>query len=443
SADSPVAPGVIRAELIALAQRLQREGRPGLGLEHLRLARSTLDSADGEQQAVYEEMLANLSLALAERFSEGGAEASNPAGDTAPDLERARALFREAGDALLRVATLRTLDANASGNALWRAISAYDSGGQFAQTADLLVAFIDERPNDSRRVAALFRLGRLWQSARTYATAVGVYEQLLREYPRTPDALRALVPLAQCLITLGGDGVRRGERLLLNVLDESAETDPLFDPTAPEYADGLMALSELYYEEKRFEDAIFRLETFANLYPADARERSARFLLGDAYRLSGRRLLADRGDAATADERERLTDEAFRRIARAAGLFERVISEHSDAVDVGAFDRVRHQSAWLYRGDCLFDLGRYDEARRVYSEAAWRFGNEWTAVAAMMQVAHCYRRMKRSEDARAALTRLQVLLERLPDSAFEERSALPDKAYWKRAVKDMLVSSVN
>ena len=95
-------------------------------------------------------------------------------------------------------------------------------------------------------------------------------------------------------------------------------------------------------------------------------------------------------------------------------------------------------AAWLNRADCLFDLGRYSEARRIYTEAAWRFDNEITSIAALMQVVHCYRQLGERDGGRATLARMNVLLRRMPDTAFGAQAGEPGRDYWLAAVKSMI-----
>ena len=62
---------------------------------------------------------------------------------------------------------------------------------------------------------------------------------------------------------------------------------------------------------------------------------------------------------------------------------------------------------------------------------AWRYENEPAAVSATMQVVHCYERLGQREEARAALARLQWLLNKIPATAFDTQSGMSSRAYWQ------------
>jgi TolA-binding protein len=87
--------------------------------------------------------------------------------------------------------------------------------------------------------------------------------------------------------------------------------------------------------------------------------------------------------------------------------------------------------SYLYIGDCLSDLGKLRPAIEAYREVAWRYENEPAAVSATMQVVSCYQRLGQGEEARAALARLQWLLNKIPAAAFDTQRGMSSRAYWQ------------
>ena len=90
------------------------------------------------------------------------------------------------------------------------------------------------------------------------------------------------MPLAQAYIAKGPEHYGKAENVLLSVVDNN----PLLDPEAEEFKQALFDLAQLYYRTSRFEEAVARLEEFAQRYPHDERMGQLLFLMGDSYRKS-------------------------------------------------------------------------------------------------------------------------------------------------------------
>lgn len=418
---------VLRARVRTLAEQLNASGRPEVGVVFLRLLRPLIPAEPVEQAAAYENALAALLDSLAQEL------------DPAASSDDRRALQIEAAQAWLRVSLLKTLDEAAAVDAYWRAIDDFEAAGQTRRAIALLEAFIIERPAEISRPAALRRLGGMRRALRDYAPAIEAYEQLLREYPRTQDALRSLTPLASCLLELDETSAQRGERLLWSIVDDDAAREPLFDPRAPEYADASYALAALLHDQGRYEEAIFRGESFLSLHPADPRGPDVKFRLGDDYRRSARALTDDARQAADPELKARTTDEARRRMTQAAEWFASFLAatESSDA-PLPLVRQAQRRAALMYRADCLFDLGRFAEAREAYAEAAWQCEGDPTSLAAQLQMVHCLRLLGQRDESRAALARLRQMVRQLPDSTFAAHAGGATKAYWEQTVERLV-----
>lgn len=415
---------VLRARIRTLAEQLNADGRPELGVLFLRLIRPLISSEPVEQAAAYETALATLLDSLAEKL------------DPAEQSVERRALHIEAAESWLRASALKALEEAAAVDAYWRAIDGFEAAGDAGRAIPLLEKFIIERPVEISRPAALRRLGGLRQSLRAYASAIEAYEQLLREYPRTQDALRCMTPLASCLLEQDEASAQRGERLLRSIVDDDAAREPLFDPRAPEYADALYALTSLLYDQGRHEEAIFRGESFLALHPADPRGPDVKFLLGDDYRRSSQALAADAAQTADPELKARTVDESRRRMAQAAEWFAAFLTAAElPSASQTAPRLAQRRAALMYRADCLFDLGRLAEARDAYAEAAWQCEGDPTSLAAQMQMVQCLRRLGQPDESRAALARLRQMVRQLPDSAFAAQAGGATKAYWQETVE--------
>jgi len=431
---------VLRTTMTVIAEDLIVDGNLEHAIAFLRVAMDLVNADDAALRAHYLGRIAGTLTARAELLRDRK--------DTArADGVTSRGLYAEAGQTYLALADTLALDEAASASALERAADSFDAAGRPRRTVEVLTRFVDEHPTSERRLSALYRLGQAHQADQRYDLAIRYYDEAIAGYLPLPDALRSMVPLAESLIRNGGDGVERGVNLLISIVDDRGAST-LFDPAAKEYRDALLRLGEYYMviddaaDPDRLAKAIVRLESFVDLYPDDPAMPQVRFRLADAYRQSAGRFEAEIERQGSDDDTTALEDEVKRRYAQAYQNYDRVIRilAARDAGSLNELEQTYLRASYQYRGDCLFQLGLYDEALAAYRETAWRFENEPIAVAAAMQVIHCHQRLGRLDDARAALARMKWLLSKIPASAFDAEDRLSSKAYWQ-SVTDRLEQS--
>lgn len=438
----------VRTTLTTVGRSLLTEGRRETGVRYLELALSLVAAEDDAPRI---QLLSQIAAGL-----RAEADALEVPGAAPDDVERSQSLRARAAEASMALARIESLDPFDSAEALERAADDLDRAGEIVRMIDVLSTYVDRFTADqveAGRARVLVRLARAHQARGELREAIDAYEQVIRQYPRQPEALESMVPRASCLLRLGGDDAKRGESLLLEIVDDLG-AEPLFTPAAQEYRDALIMLAEHYVfpdladtanndpkdEEARLTMGITRLEDALALYPTDSRVPRLKFFLAEAYRRS-----ADAARAKTG-----ATDHAARREieSRMRSAYENylAVKERLAREDVGALTLLEQtylRASYLYLGDCLFDLGEIERAVEAYREAAWRYENEPAAVAAMMQVVNGYFRMGRSDDARAALARMKWLLKKIPDEAFTTVSAMTPKSYWEDMVMRLERTDVN
>ncbi|MFQ5429110.1 MAG: tetratricopeptide repeat protein [Phycisphaerae bacterium] len=430
--DSRLDRDVVRASITTAGETVFQAGRRRLALRFSELGLALTDASDWRLRSQYAFRIAAGLAALAE-------EVSNGATGSAASAE-ARDLFARAGEMFVLQADLQQLDEDGAVLALQRAADNFDAAGRIDRVIDALRRVVKEHPAHRDRADALFRLGEAYRAVEDFAGAIAAYDEVIREYRRLPAALRAMVPLAESLLKEGGPSAQRGVRLLIDIVDDRGP-DPLFEPQATEYRQALFQLAEYYSRADQAEVpdhwalAITRLEDAVALYPDDPQIPRLRFLLAEAYRRSAQVLREDK----TARRDAAVTAEASRRLELALANYRRVrdVLARQDADALSALEETYLRTSYLYIGDCLFDLGRLDQAIEAYREVAWRYENEPAAVSATTQVVHCFERLARPAEARAALARLQWLLRKIPARAFDAERGMSSKSYWEALVRRM------
>jgi len=456
---------LLRATLTTAAESLLQDDNRRLGIQYLQLALSLLPEADLQQRSNYMSRIADnlveLATATAKKqlppeapraSARAVANSTKPArsASEAPDAREesaassqvnptdrraaARSLFQQAAEMYLVQSNLYPFDEEASARALELAADAFDSAGRIDRVVETFSLLVKEHPAYAGRAGALHRLGVAHQARKEYIETINAYEKLLKEYPRSPDALSSMVLLAESRLNAGGEYAPRGVKLLLDIVDDRGP-DPLFRPEAEEYRRALILLAEHYNRlsgdkaPDHFELAISRLEDAVALYPEDRQMPRLRFLLAEAYRNSAQTIREGSGvgvdDAAAAEAERRFTEalENYRRVRRMLASL--------DESSLTGLEATYLRMSYLYIGDCLSDLGKLRPAIEAYREVAWRYENEPAAVSATMQVVSCYQRLGQGEEARAALARLQWLLNKIPAAAFDTQRGMSSRAYWQ------------
>ena len=98
-------------------------------------------------------------------------------------------------------------------------------------------------------------------------------------------------------------------------------------------------------------------------------------------------------------------------------------------------DTLYFKLAHFYRADCVYDLGSYDEAIRLYDAAAFRYQDDPSALAAYVQIVNSYCALGKINEAKTANERAKWLLRKMPEASFSDASFPMPKAYWEQWLK--------
>lgn len=355
--------------------------------------------------------------------------------------QQVREMRTRAGDAFVAYSQKLTLtDDQGYGAAMWHGIDLYDRASAIQYVISALELFVTERPDDRLAPDALLRLGRAYQAAGQFDKAIAAFQRNQFRYPNALAASKSAVPLAQAYVAKGPEHYGKAENVLLGVVDNN----PVLDPDAEEFKQALFDLAQLYYRTSRFEEAVARLEEFTQRYPRDDRLGQLLFLMGDSYRKSASLLevrlassnaTADAaGQAAVADVAEAAAAKRDR-LGKAKSLYDRVIDLYRETNPSRDVDQLYFKLAHFYRADCLYDLGNYAEAIKLYDAAAFRYQEDPSALAAYVQIVNAYSAMGKIDEARTANERAKWLLRRIPPEAFTDGSFSMPKTYWEQWLK--------
>jgi tetratricopeptide (TPR) repeat protein len=366
---------------------------------------------------------------------------AEPQAEKIKRTQQARAMRTRAGDAYIAYSQKLTLsDDKGYGEAMWHGIDLYDRAASVQYVISALELFVTERPDDKLAPDALLRLGRAYQAAGMFDKAIASFQRNQFRYPQSLAASKSAVPLAQAYIAKGPDHYGKAEQVLLSVVDNNR----LVDPDAEDFKQALFDLSQLYYRTNRFEEAVGRLDEFRQRYPTEERMGQLLFLMADSYRKSAT-LLDARLASATADasgnpanvvsDLAEAANAKRDRLSKAKGLYDQVVELYRSQAPKRDVDKLYFKLAHFYRADCLYDLGNYAEAVKLYDAAAFRYQEDPSALAAYVQIVNAYCAMGKMDEARTANERAKWLLRRIPPESFTDGTFSMPKNYWEQWLK--------
>lgn len=350
-----------------------------------------------------------------------------------------RDLLTKAGDASIAYSRALTLiDDKSYGEALWKGIDLYDRAANLASVTSALELFVAERPDDSLAPTALLKLGQAYQAMGLFDKAIAAFQRNQFRYPNSLAASKSAVPLAQAYIAKGPEAYAKAESVLKSVV----ENNPVLTPEAEEFKQALFELAQLYYHTNQYEDAIARLEELSARYPNDPRLGQLLFLMADSYRKSAALLdLKPTVANASLDKKGIAIDLAEaaaarkERLGKAKAMYDRVVDLYRDSPPKTQLDKLYNKLSHFYRADCVFDSGQYEEAIRLYYEAAFRYQDDPSSLAAYVQIVNAYYALGKPDEAKAANERAKWLLKRMPAEAFTDGTFAMPKDYWENQLK--------
>ena len=328
-------------------------------------------------------------------------------------------------------------DNTAFGDSLWASAQAFDRAGQQQDAIEAYRVFADGAADSPRWGEARFRLAQAYHARGEHTRAEGLLRDLIASgLDRIGDkgvgiwADRSYVPLAQTLLMDDIDvNDDEAARLLVAVVDGRRAS-----PDAEQYPTALFELGRYHYQQDDFPRAIERLEEFRERFPDHPDAGRVLFWLADAFRLESDAIEETLAGALPDSQREQLEDARSDRLERAGVLFDQVVEVLGgmDARRRTDLENVYLRNAHYYRGDCAFDLGRYDEAIRHYDAARLAYRGDPAALVAMVQIVNAHVAQGNTERARTANERARRFFEQLPDTVWDDPTLPMGRDDWER-----------
>lgn len=339
--------------------------------------------------------------------------------------------LRMAGVAFERLAELRFATPYYT-DGLWESADCYFRGQSYTNAARVLDLYLQHEP-EKRNAQALLRLGQSNLALGRVDACIAALEECIELYEHDIATYQARIDCAKAYWYQGH--AEEAERLLRFNLTEST-----LQPRSPEWKDSLFALGTLLFEQGRHEEAISTLEEAVERYPDDRQTLQARYLVGEAYRRWAVEPLARLQQSRTSSEREKNQQLVDERLARALANFKdvqsRITLQVHNVQDDPMYAAMR-RNCYMLEGAVLFDLGRYSQAIEAYQNVSSLYPNEPFVLETFVQIAHCWQRMNRPENAHGAIDQARLTLEQLPRDADFLATTNFSREEWRLLLADM------
>ena len=329
----------------------------------------------------------------------------------APQLHRqARRQFRSAGYAYLRLAAARSATRSYQGD-LWNSAQNLLRGHDFRTAQTTLEKYLDEQ-TARWRGPALVGLGKANLALGRVDESIAALRECIDFHPRDAAVFTARLWGSKAYF-------EKGEYQQAEALLRANLTSDSLTPASVEWRDSLFALGELLLVQQEYDKAITRLEEAVDRYSESETRQAMRatYLIGKAYREAThapqtrlRQAAVPSVQVASRRRIRQLLDKALHYYS----TVQQHLLDQEERFELTTLDRAMLRNCYLAKGAILSDLARYDQAIDVYSDATRRYQDDPIALAAFVQMAHCYRRQRKRLAARAAVEQAKVLLQQFP-----------------------------
>jgi len=318
---------------------------------------------------------------------------------------------------------------------LWNGVQACLDGHDYTHAATLLELYLQ---NETRRrnAQAMMLLGETLLAQGKLDEALKKLVGCVELHPHDASAFRARLDAARVYMEKGEPA--KAEALLRENL--RAE---LLTPASAEWRESLFDLATIAYFERRYDEAIPRLDEAAERYPQSPRTPEVRYLAADACRQRG--LQIQQGlrriqvESTRIEQSRQATDYLISALDRMEQLCQSLARRPESELSRG--DRLVLRNAYFAIGEVLFALGRYEEAAKAYNVVVRRYPDAADTLEAYVQMAAAYRRLNRPRDAQGAAEQAKLLLNRLKSDAALTENTIRDRRQWTELLNALIANN--
>lgn len=362
--------------------------------------------------------------------------------DAAGDANRAMVVgkYRTAARRFEQLAKLELRSADYT-DILWRSINCYQKANDLKEANTLLRDYI-RYEDRTKRPRGYLALGKNYMHTGNWKSAIEPLDKCLIEYPEHPISFDARLMAAQA---------KRELNQLDAAIDLLEENLWGFDlrPTNQVWRNSMFELGEVVYRQgdqliletrinphakwedrkakleashHRFSNAIETLSEAATRWAVadEPRHLDAKYLVAKSHRLAAEmpRQLIEANPTMIDSARRKLLQQRRDRLEEALDEFRALhdaINQNVEFMDSQDKTAALLRNCYFGEADTLYELGNWEQAIAAYQSVTARFMNQPESLEALLQMAHCYRKLGKDNDAKKMLATAKQVLARIPN----------------------------
>ncbi len=338
--------------------------------------------------------------------------------------------FRAAGRAFQTLAELRFATKHYTDD-LWATVENYFRGQSYTHTGLVLDDYLHNEAT-TRRALALLRYGQSKLATGKTQEAIAALEECIEMHPRDPNIYAARVECAKAYLLASKP--KQAEQLLIANL-----TGETLTPASTEWRDSLFLLGDQLHEDGKYTEAIVKLEEAVARYPEAPQALLARYTIARACHSAAEEPAQKAREAKTENERQKnrkLRDQNYEAALRTYLDVQRRITLEGRNVE-SALTKTLLRNCYMMQGSVLFQLRRYEEARKAYANVSTLYQHEPFVLESFVHIANCWHRLNQELNARQTIAQAKLVLERLPTDAKFEESTNFSRQQWALLLDEM------
>ena len=315
---------------------------------------------------------------------------------------------------------------------LWLSVENFFSGHDYRHAAEAIREYFKAEPRRGHALALVYQ-GESLLALGQLDAALEAFEDCRQQHEHDSATFRARLGASRVYVEKG-DFPHAEARL-----QENLNSD-ILNPASAEWRESLFELGRLLHQQRRYDEAIAKLEEAVTRYPDSPRALESRYLAADAYRQQARAIEKSLKNVLVENTRILRTRQIQECLGAALKLFYQLrdgLAQRQENDPMGPHEKAILRNANFAVGDCLFDLHRYDDAIKAYQSAINRFQNTPEALAGYVQLANAYRRVSKPLEARSTLEQAKMMLSRIKDDTSFAATSNYTKKQWAALLEQM------
>ncbi len=314
---------------------------------------------------------------------------------------------------------------------LWQAAGSYYLGQSYTHAERILGKYL-HHDAQGKQAVALLRLGQSQLALGKYAESIETLEECIEMHPGDAIIYQARLECAQA--NLQQEQGKRAEELLLTNLAGGG-----LKPAASEWRDSLFLLGDYLYNSKQYFEAIEKLDEAVRRYPGAPQALLARYTIARSYHSASVKPANLALQAKTENERLKNRKDRDESLGRALGNYLQVqrmltLKGHVDSNEV---NRALLRNCYMMQGSVLFQLKRYEEARKAYSDISTLYLDEPFVLESFVHIANCYRRLNKPMKAKGTIEQAKLILGRMPEETDFKLATNFSRQSWELLLNEM------